>query len=922
MNLELKDVLNVEKEEIFKKLNSSVKGLTDKDAQNRLKNYGLNEFLQKNKKSLFLRIFELLLEPMVIILFIASLFSFLIKDFIEGIVIVGVVIVNTIISLIQESKAEKAVEALKKIVSNQFRVLRNGVIEVINSKFITIGDIIIFEAGDIIPADARVIECKNLLVDESHLTGESEAVNKSIEKINNENAKLYEMKNIVFTGSKVLQGFGKAIVVTTGYNTEMGKIAKNIKDSEEEKTPLQKKLDKEIKFLVGLAFLSAIFVILVVIFKNLKGLNIYIAKDAILIAVTIMVAVFPEGLPASITIALSLAVERLAKQSVIVKKLSSVETFGNVDYICTDKTGTITKNNMTVKEFFINNKFFTLPEIFELIADGNVSTIYDIFLISHKCSTATLEIDENSGNIVKELGDPTETALLKSSFLSGFKNKIFENYKLIDTIPFSSELMYSLSLIKSPDDKLELIGKGAPEKILLLCNSYLVNGEIEELDNNKKEFILKHLDRYSEKGFRLIGFIKKEIRSDQKKINKSQINNFIFIGAAIIYDPPKEEIKEVIKLAKDSNINIVMITGDSKKTGFNIAESIGIADKIEEVIEGKDLNNMTDENFLSKVEQIKVYSRVSPLDKFKIVEKLKKRDHIVAMTGDGINDAPALKKADIGIAMGKAGSQVSQEASEIILTDDNFSTIISAIKEGRNLSLNLKKLVKYLITNNIGKVITVILSPIFGPSVSLTPIQILFTNLIMETGPSVALSIEQADDKIMTKKPIKLKDPIFNLRERIFFIIEGIIFGISITFGYLFVYNYLLNNSNFYPFLLDTYAKFNLSKIPDTEFLKYISKTLAQTVAFLITLLSPQLYIFMLRDGSFLEKFSKPNKLLKLFSIFVIFIVSGALYIPFLSFIFNILPIYNIQLWIVVILCSLVTPFIRYFLNLFNKDFI
>ncbi|HOV15266.1 MAG TPA: HAD-IC family P-type ATPase, partial [Spirochaetota bacterium] len=391
MKLVLEDFYNLDKDDALKKLDSSFKGIDDQKAEDNLRVYGLNEITQKKRKSLFHKIVDMMLEPMVLILMVAAGFSFFIKDIMEGFAILGVVIVNTIISLIQDGKAEKAVEELKKILSPQFKVLRNGSLEVIASKFIVPADVIVFEAGDILPADARVIEAKNLLVDEAHLTGESEPITKKEGKIDGNNLKLYEMKNIVFSGSKILQGYGKAMVIKTGSATEMGKIALNLEDVDDEKTPLQKKLDKEIKFLVGLAFFSAVFVLLVFILKNLGHLNINVAKEAILIAITIMVAVFPEGLPASITIALSLAVERLAKQSVIVKKLSSVETLGNVDYICTDKTGTITQHNMTVKEIFLGNKFFTTADIFKFIAEGKSHIIHDLFLISVKCSTATIE---------------------------------------------------------------------------------------------------------------------------------------------------------------------------------------------------------------------------------------------------------------------------------------------------------------------------------------------------------------------------------------------------------------------------------------------------------------------------------------------------------------------------------------------------
>ncbi|OHD23461.1 MAG: hypothetical protein A2Y34_14110, partial [Spirochaetes bacterium GWC1_27_15] len=862
-------------------LNTSNKGLTEKDSEERIKTYGLNEITPKKKKSLIQKIIELLLEPMVIILFVATIFSFIIKDFIEGAAILGVVIINTIISLIQDSKAEKAVEELKKILSPQFKVLREGSIEVIASKFIVPGDIIIFEAGDILPADARVIEAKNLLVDEAHLTGESEPVSKKTDLLKGDGLKPYEMVNIVFSGSKVLQGFGKAIVVKTGNSTEMGKIAENIQETEEEKTPLQKKLNKEIKFLVGLALFSAIFVLVVSILRHFK------IEEAILIAISIMVAVFPEGLPASITIALSLAVERLAKNSVIVKKLSSVETLGNVDYICTDKTGTITQHNMTVKEVLIGNKFYTMADLFKLIAEGKSHIVHDIFLISVKCSTASIE--EKDGNITKESGDPTEIALLKAGLLSGFKPDQFDNYKALDTIPFSSDIMYSATLTETPSGEKEIIIKGAPDRIIDMCSSFCIEETENELDEHKKHDILKDLSSRSERGFRLIGFIKKIVSKDTKKIEQTDLSGFTFLGSAAIYDPPKDEVKHVIQTAKDANIKVVMITGDSKKTGFSIAESVGIADNIDQAIEGRDLEKLSDAEFSEKVEELRVYSRVAPLDKLKIVEKLKQKNHIVAMTGDGVNDAPALKKSDVGIAMGRAGSQVSQEAAEIILTDDNFSTIVMAIKEGRIVFQNLKKLVKYLITNNIGKVVTILLSPIFGPGASLSAIQILWSNVIMETAPGVGLSTDQSSDKVMDKKPSKITDPILFAKDRIHMILDGIFFGVCITLGYLITW-----------------------KITN-------DKIMAQTVSFLITLISPQIYVFILRDGIFIRKFTAKNVLLKLFSLFMLIMIVAIVYVPALNVIFSTKPIFDPKIWGIVIGFSILTSVFRLIVGLFEK---
>jgi len=861
-------------EDLLKKFDSSTDGLKDKDAEERLKIYGLNEIAKEKKKSIFRKIIQALIEPMALILILASLLSFfIINDLLEAVAILGVVIINTIISLVQEGKAEKAAEELKKILSPQSKVIRNGFIEVIAAKYLVPGDIIVFESGDIIPTDARVIEFADLLVDEAHLTGESKPIQKTSETMHEKDLRLYEMKNIVFAGSKILNGQGKALVVNTGSLTEIGKIAKKIQETKESRTPLQKKMDREVKALVGLAILALVLVF---------GLGLVRGYDigfSVLLAISIMVAVFPEGLPASMTIALSLAMERLAKNSVIVKQLSSVETLGNVDYICTDKTGTITKHDMTVKEFFIGNKFHVMADIFKMIAEGKSLFLHDIFLTSIKCSAA--QVDEQDGNIIKEIGDPTEIALIKAAILNGFKPEQFNSYKIIHCIPFSSELMFSAILTEEISGKKDIYIKGAPEKVLSFCDSYYIDGKTHPLDKHHKSDIIKELSTRSEKGFRLISFIKKENVGNIKKININNLNGFTFLATAAIYDPPKDEVKQMIKETNEANINVVMITGDSKKTGFSIAESVGIATDINQAIEGRDLEKMKNDEFSKSVEHLRVYSRVAPLDKLKIVDKLREKDHIVAMTGDGVNDAPALKKADVGIAMGRAGTQVSQEAANIILTDDNFSTIVKGVEEGRKVYQNLKKLIRYLLTNNIGKVIGVVITPLLGFPVPLLPLQLLWSNVIMESFPGVGISTDSADKNIMKRKPSKLSEPIINRKQRIIMIIDGIIFGLSIAAGYILTYNYTA------------------------------SVTLAGTVAFTITLFSPQIYVFILREGNVFEKFKRKNHLLKGFFVFTLVMILCIIYIPALNTLFTTSPIYDLYIWVIIIFFSSLTTIVR-----------
>jgi len=880
--MDLTEACKLTIDEVLKKLGSSYNGLTSEESDKLLSVHGYNEIPEKRKKTLIEKIAQSLIEPMTLILIAASILSFIIGNHLESVVILGVVVINTVIALLQDRKAEKAVEELKKLLVPQCKVIRDGNVDVIAARFLVPGDVILFEAGDIIPADTRIVESHNILVDEAHLTGESEPVSKTPDPVNQTDVKLYEMRNIVFAGSKILDGAGRGVVVNTSVNTEIGKIALKIQEETDERTPLQMKLSREIKFLMVLAFVSSVLVASVgVIQLGLKEtLTFTEVVPVLLLSISIMVAVFPEGLPASITIALSLTIERLARNSMIVKRLSSVETLGNVDYICTDKTGTITKHSMTVKEYYINQMFYSSTDAFGLISEGESKILHDIFLTSNKCSTA--QVIEQDGLIVKEIGDPTEVSLIKAGMITGFKPQQFQSYQTIECLPFSSDLMFSASLLEDNSGNRIVYIKGAPSKILDMCNSVYIKGRITPLNKDVKQRINNDLHSRSEKGYRLIGFAKKPL-TDAEKHDIRDIKDCVFLGAAVIYDPPKDEIKDTIKLAKDANINIVMITGDSKKTGFSIAEQVGIASSITEAIEGKELDKLTEDEFTEHVESIRVYSRVSPLDKLRIVEKLKEKGHTVAMTGDGVNDAPALKKADVGIAMGRAGSQVTQEAADVILTDDDFSTIIKGVHEGRTVYNNLKKLIRYLITNNLGKVIGIIVLPFMGYTKPLLlPLQILWSNVIMESLPSVGISVDPPQPEIMKKKPSKISEPIFNRKERLNMIVDGLVFGLAIAAGFIIV-SYMTNNDYY----------------------------MAVTSAFVITLISPQLYIFVLREGNLKQKIKTPNPLLKLFLFLTLIMIIGLVYLHPLNMVFNTKPIDNPLIWVIIILLSVLTSSFR-----------
>ncbi|MGA2141153.1 MAG: cation-transporting P-type ATPase, partial [Brevinematales bacterium] len=814
-------------------MSSSKDGLDKEAVQNLFLENGFNEFENTPETGFIQELLKSLLDPMGIVLMAASLFTFIIMDWIEALAISGVLVINTTLSILQDRKADKALDELKKILSPQSKAIREGNIEIISSRYLVPGDIIVFAAGDIIPADSRVIDARNALVDESHLTGESAPALKTSHAMKGSAFKLYEMSNIIFAGSRVLQGEGKALVINTGPGSEIGKIAYGIRSAGKKITPLQMGLGREIKYLVMTAVISSVLVLLVCILRS-TGF-----KESVLLAISVMVAVFPEGLPASITIALTFAVERLAKESVIIKNLTSVETLGNVDFICTDKTGTITGHNMSVREFFIGGRFHAGAGILKMISEGRQDAIHDIFLTSVKCSSS--HVEEYNGRIITEIGDPTETALIKSGIILGFKPVNFETYRIIDCMPFSSEKMYSACLIADASGKKTYYMKGAPEQLLKRCSHYYTeNGEIKPLDPHTAANILKELSGMAEKGFRIIGFARKQSDGNVRRIGKGLSSGLLFLGAATLYDPPKDEVIRVIERAHTANIQVVMITGDSRETALSIAQSVGIASGQDQVIEGSELEKMDENDFSTRVERLRVYSRVLPLDKLRIVKKLKEKNHTVAMTGDGVNDAPALKISDVGIAMGLAGSQVSREAADIILADDNLDVIVKAVREGRTLFSNIKKLVRYLITNNIGKVVAVLFTPVFGYPAVLAPIQILLSNIVMESLPSAGISMDCSDEKIMLEKPAGIRTPLVGGKDRISMIIDGFIFGLCIMLAYI--------------------ITFRLTKNADS----------ARTIAFAVTVISPQISVYLLRDGSLRDKFLRPNNLLLISNILTI----------------------------------------------------
>jgi P-type Ca2+ transporter type 2C len=737
-------------EETIKLLKTSRKGLTKQEAEHRLQVYGLNELKAEKGISPFRIFLEQFSSPLIWILLFALLVSLFLKEATDAIVIGLIVILNAILGFMQEYRAEKSIEALKRMASPQAKVIRDGKEQKIESKYLVPGDLIVLETGDKVPADSRLIEIHSLDTHEAALTGESLPIKKDITKLA-EKTPLADQKNMVFASTIISKGRGQAIVTFTGMLTQVGKIAKLIKEAHEKQTPLQKKLRELGKYLTIAVIVVAIVVFLAGIFTGQA------ASVMLLTSIALAVAAIPEGLPAVITISLALGVQKMVKKNALVRKLPSVETLGSVNVICTDKTGTLTHNQMTVTKIWSNNLMYNVtgsgyePKGTFVVNKklANPEPLHQMLKIGSLCNDAKLNGMAKDREV---LGDPTEAALVVSAEKAGFTQKELEKSEpRIDEIPFSSERKMMTTIHKTKSGKVSYT-KGAPDIIIEKCNQILVNGKILRLDRNKKKEILKQNETFAGEALRVLGFAYNE---NFKKREDSE-KNMIFVGLQAMIDPPREEVKAAIKVCQDAGIRVIMITGDHITTAQAIAKELGITGK---AITGQELNKL---NLDKEIKNIGIFARVNPEHKLKIVHALKKKGNIVAMTGDGVNDAPALKKADIGIAMGISGTDVAKEASDMILTDDNFTSIVSAIEEGRGIFDNIKKFVNYLLSSNLGEIIVILMASLMGLPLPLTAIQILWINLVTDGLPATALSLDPHAKGIMTRKPKAATESILN----------------------------------------------------------------------------------------------------------------------------------------------------------------
>ena len=754
------------------------KGLSQEEVLKRQEKYGLNELKAKKKKSLIVKFLEQFKDFMIIILIISAIISGVIgvaqgEGITDTIIILIVITVNAIIGVAQENKAEKSLEALQKLSSHVAKVMRNGKLEVIPSKELVPGDIVILDTGDYVPADLRIIEAVNLKSQEAALTGESVPVEKMAAKIEDEKIGIGDRINMLFSSSLITYGRGKAVVVETGMNTEVGKIADIINTAEESGTPLQQKLDKLGKTLGIVALVICAIIFVVGLLYGKEPIHMFMT------AVSLAVAAIPEGLPAVFTIVLAIGVQRMVKRNAIVKKLPAVETLGSASVICSDKTGTLTQNKMTVEKVFCDGVLVDLDNAKDMI------DIQKLVYSSMLCNDT--KISEN-----QELtGDPTETALVDMAFKLDFDPTVYGRFPRVAEIPFDSDRKL-MTTVHEENGKYIVYTKGGVDELLSICNSYILEGDIKQDLEEYKEIIRKNNEDMAQNALRVLAMAYKVLdhKPEGEEIKELE-SNLTYIGMVGMIDPPRLEVKAAVEECKSAGIKTVMITGDHKITAIAIAKSLGILENDDEAITGTELEEMSDEDLIKNVRKYSVYARVSPEHKVRIVKAWQANGEIVAMTGDGVNDAPSLKIADIGCAMGVVGTDVAKEAADVILTDDNFATVVSAVEEGRRIYDNILKAIQFLLSSNIGEIVVlflaILITPLLGKAFNiditlietLLPIQILWINLVTDSLPALALAVDPPAKDIMQRKPLKnSKKGIFTKGMTWRIIYQGIMIGL------------------------------------------------------------------------------------------------------------------------------------------------
>ncbi len=780
---------NLSISDAIKSIDTSQKGLSEEEARQRLKKHGINELKQREKISPLQILIRQFTSCIVFILLAALIISLIIGERLDAIVISTIVVLNGVFGFIQEFKAEKAIEALKKLTALKAKVIRNGKETEIDSRELVPGDIILLETGSKVPADARLIDIAAFQVDEASLTGESVSSNKTTDPLD-DNILVNDQENMVFMGTIVTKGHAKAIVTGTGMNTEIGKIADMVQDVEEKLSPLQVKLKKFGKWLglVTIGICVVVFGVGVLREYLTTGLvETSFAIEMFLASVALAVAAIPEGLPAIVTISLAFGVRKMSKRNALIRKLPAVETLGCTNIICSDKTGTLTKNEMTVREIYVNNA------LIEVTGDGytpegkftqtnnekvDISSLVLLFRSSILCNDSRLNHNERW----EIFGDPTEGALLVSAGKAGFKKAEIENqFPRTDEIPFDSERKCMTTIHKINEEYIAYI-KGAPDVILDNCKYISINGQVKDITGEDRKRILDVNQEMANRALRVLGFAYRSLTEKYTPEPEVVEKDLTFIGLQAMIDPPREEVRESIAKCKSAGISAVVITGDHKLTAIAITKELGLFKEGDKALSGEELDKLSDDELDEIVENIVICARVSPEHKVRILSALKKKGHVVAMTGDGVNDAPALKRSDIGIAMGITGTDVAKEASDMVLTDDNFASIVNAVEEGRGIYNTIKQFVQYTLSSNLGEILVVFLAILIGWPLPLIAIQILWVNLLTDGLPGLALGLDPFNKDIMKKPPRRREEEIISGDVIQNILIVGFVMGVGTLF--------------------------------------------------------------------------------------------------------------------------------------------
>ncbi|MDQ1146766.1 Ca2+-transporting ATPase [Bacillus sp. SORGH_AS 510] len=860
-------------------------GLSQEEVKKRIDQHGLNELEEGEKQSALLLFFSQFKDFMVLVLLAATLISGLLGEYIDAIAIIAIVIINGFLGFFQERRAEKSLQALKELSAPQVSVLRNGKWIKIPSKEIVIGDILKFSSGDRIGADVRVIESKSLEIEESALTGESVPVSKHIDSLANPNLGIGDMENIAFMGTMVTRGSGLGVVIGTGMKTAMGQIADLLQSAEAQDTPLQRRLEQLGKILITVALLLTVLVVAVGV---LRGHQLY---EMFLAGVSLAVAAIPEGLPAIVTVALSLGVQKMIRQKAIVRKLPAVETLGCASVICSDKTGTMTQNKMTVTHLWSGGQTWTVDGV-GYQPQGNFyreeitvqpkdeKALQQMLIFGMLCNHSDLIVKDDEFTLD---GDPTEGALLVSAMKAGFERpKLLDEFTIVNEFPFDSARKMMSVHVKDKQGRHFIITKGAPDVILGICETILWDSKTQYLNRETQGKVQDAINGLASQALRTIAIAFKPISANTVILSEKEAEKQLtFIGVQGMIDPPRPEVKAAVKECKEAGIKTVMITGDHVITAKAIASQLGILTKKSKVLDGKALSEMSVEDLEDIVDDVSVFARVSPEHKLKIVKALQNRGHIVAMTGDGVNDAPAIKAADIGVSMGITGTDVAKEASALVLLDDNFATIKSAIKEGRNIYENIRKFVRYLLASNVGEILVMLFAMILALPLPLVPIQILWVNLVTDGLPAMALGLDRPEENVMKRNPRSPNEGVFSRGLGWKVVSRGFLIGVVTLLAFMIAYG------------------------NDPSQLQY-----AQTVAFATLVMAQLIHVFDCRsEKSVLSRNPFGNQYLVWAVISSLLLMFVVIYYPPLQPIFHTLPILAKD-WLIIVGLSSIPTFL------------